>query len=310
MILISSDIRTTVPPPGGVAVWLTGQAGVVIKGVDQTLFIDPYLSDMLEQATRGTPKAHVRLHPPAVTAAEVDWADLVLCTHRHRDHMDPLALPEIARVAPQTRFVVPRPELALAEEIGIGRERLTGAVPGQRIPLGERGWVEPVPAAHEGFDQTPTGDYPYLGYIIRLDGVTLYHAGDTLVYDGLAERLRALQVEIAFLPINGRDYRRSKIGITGNMSYREAADLAADAGARLLVPVHWGMHAVNTERPGALVDYAVETYPGLRIRVLGCGEAFLYGPGGQLKERGECGEPLSDAGNQQVVSRGDCPGWG
>lgn len=121
---ISPAVRAAGPPPDGVALWLTGQAGVVLKGAGQVIFVHPYLSDALERATRGTPKAHVRLYPPAVTAEEVDWADWVLITHRQLDHMDPPALLAIAEASPQARFVVPCPEWSRAESIGVPAPRI------------------------------------------------------------------------------------------------------------------------------------------------------------------------------------------
>src|SRR5438445_11228421 len=83
------------------------------------------------------------------------------------------------------------------------------------------------------------GLYRYLGYVLD-DGVArVYHAGDTIVYDGQAERLRALRADVALLPINGRDHFRAAAGVVGNMDHREAARPADDAGVDVLVPVHY-----------------------------------------------------------------------
>ena len=119
-----------------------------------------------------------------------------------------------------------------------------------------------IPAAHEQLDYDPEYGYPYRGYVVTLGGVTIYHAGDCVPYDGLVERLVALDVDIALLPINGRDYFRLSRGSTGNFNYPgEAAELAAAAGIRLLIPMHFGMHLANTERPGYLVAIWQSTFP-------------------------------------------------
>ncbi len=50
----------------------------------------------------------------------------------------------------------------------------------------------------------------------------VYHAGDTIAYDDMVERLRALRVDVALLPINGRDHFREAQDVVGNLTPREA----------------------------------------------------------------------------------------
>jgi L-ascorbate metabolism protein UlaG (beta-lactamase superfamily) len=76
--------------------------------------------------------------------------------------------------------------------------------------------------------------------------VTVYHSGDTVRFDGMAERLRAFTPDVALLPINGRDPVR---GVAGNLDEREAAVLARDIGAGLAVPCHYEMFEFNTASP-------------------------------------------------------------
>ena len=69
--------------------------------------------------------------------------------------------------------------------------------------------------------------------MIEWNDVTVYHAGDTVVYDGLIETLSAWDIDVALLPINGRDYFRTQRGIIGNTDFRETARLTEtlDIGA-------------------------------------------------------------------------------
>jgi L-ascorbate metabolism protein UlaG (beta-lactamase superfamily) len=111
------------------------------------------------------------------------------------------------------------------------------------------------------------GLHRYLGYVLD-DGVArVYHAGDTIVYDGQVERLRALHVDVALLPINGRDHFREQAGIVGNMDHREAARLAADAGVDVLVPMHYDTFASNLGYPAHLVDVVRRDHPSLAVLV-------------------------------------------
>lgn len=77
----------------------------------------------------------------------------------------------------------------------------------------------------------------------------LFHSGDTVRSPKMADILRDNGVTAALLPINGRDAQREAMNIVGNLTAAESADLAADAGATLLVPIHWDMFANNPGDP-------------------------------------------------------------
>jgi L-ascorbate metabolism protein UlaG (beta-lactamase superfamily) len=120
------------------------------------------------------------------------------------------------------------------------------------------------------------GLYRYLGYVLD-DGVArVYHAGDTIPYDGQVERLRALRVDLALLPINGRDHFREAAGIVGNMDHREAARLAADAGVDVLVPMHYDTFTQNLGFPAHLVDVVRREHPSLAVFVPTRDRPILY----------------------------------
>ncbi len=136
-----------------------------------------------------------------------------------------------------------------------------------------------APPAIYGFDFVERGGkhlYRYLGYILDIAGARIYHAGDTVIYDGLVERLREQEIDVAFLPINGRSYFREQKDIVGNMDEREAADLAAAAGVKLLVPIHYDMFAANQGRPGILVDYVQASHCDLSCLIPAAGRRFTF----------------------------------
>jgi L-ascorbate metabolism protein UlaG (beta-lactamase superfamily) len=179
---------------------------------------------------------------------------------------------------------VPRPIVDQVLELGVVPERILGVQPGAAIDLGKLR-IFPIPAMHGlafppfeyNFGQTlSNGLYRYVGYVIELAGVRIYHAGDSLVYDGLVEKLRELKIDIALLPINGRSYVRERQNLVGNMDDREAADLAAAVGVDLLVPIHYDMFASNLGRPDALVDYVRDQYPDLACYLPAYGRRFIY----------------------------------
>jgi len=61
--------------------------------------------------------------------------------------------------------------------------------------------------------------------LLRFPGITIYHSEDSVPYGGLPEILRAQQIHLALLPVNGRDSERLAKGIAGNFTLAEAIDL-------------------------------------------------------------------------------------
>jgi L-ascorbate metabolism protein UlaG (beta-lactamase superfamily) len=133
-----------------------------------------------------------------------------------------------------------------------------------------------IPAAHENLDYSLEHGYPYLGYIVQLNGVTLYHAGDCTMYEGLIVRLKAHQPDAVLLPSNGHDWKRTHQDVIGNMTYRQAADLAVEVGADLAIPIHHEMFSHNTEPPGHFVDYVFDHRPSQKIKIMARSEGFVY----------------------------------
>jgi L-ascorbate 6-phosphate lactonase len=258
------EIANLLVPDGAVAIWWIGQGSFILKGGGTTVYVDPYLR-----------VSERRLSPPPFAPAAATNADLVLLTHDHGDHVDPSTLPDMAAASPRARFVAPRPIVGRVAELVGGAERVTPAVADERLSL-DAVEVLPVPAKHDEFDRTTDGDYPYLGYTVRLGGVTLHFAADTIAYEGQVERVKPHAVDVAFVPINGRDFYRTRANTIGNMDYREAAEFVAQIGANLAVPVHYGMFRHNTVPPGHFVDYLHEFHPEQSCLVMGRFGRFVY----------------------------------
>jgi len=258
--------------PGTVALWWLGQAGFLVRAGGLVLLIDPFLAPMAD-----------RLAPPAFPPEDVVDVDIVVCSHEHYDHLDLASLPPIARASPAARFVVPRPLVDAVASAGVPRDRVIGAQPDEAIAL-DGVTLHPLPARHGvGMQDAYTfgrelsdGLFRYLGYVVD-DGVArVYHAGDTVPYDGLIERLRALGVDVAILPINGRDHYREASGVVGNMDHREAALVAAEAGVDLLVPMHYDTFPNNLGYPAHLVDVVGRHYPALAVLIPTRDRPMLY----------------------------------
>lgn len=240
------------PVPGQPGIAWLGQAGFWIETGTARLLIDPYLSDSLARKYAGQANDHRRMMPPPVLPEDLPRPDLVLVTHAHTDHMDPDTLAPLAARFPDLPFVAPaaREEIARTRIGATARLILADAgdvlapLPGLRITV--------LPAAHETKEEDAQGRHVFLGYGIAFGGVTIYHSGDCVPFDGLPAAVRALRPDIALLPVNGRDAARLAAGIPGNFTLAEAVDLARRAQAPFLVPHHFGMFAFNTCDPEAI----------------------------------------------------------
>lgn len=252
----------SLPEPGVGLVWL-GQAGFILRTRAATALIDPFLSPY-----------DGREYESGLAPTAVEGIDVVLCTHEHVDHFDAASAPALASASPGAVFVVPTPIVDMVAESGVDPTRVVGMQPGDPVNLAGLS-IRAVPAMHGvtmddayGFGrELSAGLIRFLGYVVDAGGVRLYHAGDTIHYDGMETMLRDLSVDVAMLPINGRDPVREARGIIGNLSEREAAWLTAAIGAEVVVPMHYDLFARNRGYPEWLIESALRDHRGVHVFV-------------------------------------------
>jgi len=260
------DIDGCTAGSGELAMWWLGQHSFVVKAGGKVLYFDPFLSPLAGRQV-----------PPLLSPREIHHADLIFGTHDHIDHIDRPVWPVLADASPQAKFVVPGLLCErLADDLRIPAGRFVGADDGVTVEVdGIR--ITGIAAAHEFLDRDPeTGRYPYLGYVVEAGDCALYHAGDTCIYEGLQTKLTGRRLDVAFLPINGRDAKRLESGCIGNMTYQEAADLAGAIEPGLVVPAHWDMFASNPGDPNAFAEYMAVKYPHLRACICRHGECVRF----------------------------------
>jgi len=269
------EIHQTEVADGGIAVWSLGQMGIVLKGAQQDGFIciDPYLTNSIEQDNPGT--EFVREYPPPIGPEGLAGVRVVLVTHYHNDHLDLSTLQTLTSASPQTMYAVPASHLYLLQNLPIQAGRLIAARDEVSFSVGNFSFT-PVASAHTEYQTDEQGNHYYLGYCITLNGVRVYHSGDTSVTKGLVERIREFKPHIAILPINGGDYERTARGIVGNMTGREAADFGVAVGADLIIPAHYDTFPNNRDNPAHFVDYLFHMYRAQKFHMMAPGERFIY----------------------------------
>lgn len=249
--------------------WWLGQSGFLVQWNGGHLLLDPYLSDSLTAKYRDTERPHVRMTELIVDPARLDFIEIVTSSHSHTDHLDAATVRPLLEANPRVSLVIPEANRSLvSERLGCDESLPVGLDDEVSVKVWETA-ITGVAAAHEEIDRDEKGRCRSLGYVIQLGPWTLYHSGDTVFYEGLEQRLRAFAIDIAILPINGRDPAR---GVAGNMTGPEAARLAKAIDARLVIPCHFEMFEFNTDSPEPFKSECRRL--DQPFRVLRCGERW------------------------------------
>ncbi|CAN7641960.1 metal-dependent hydrolase [Paenibacillus sp. LjRoot153] len=202
-----------------------GQSCVEIQLKQHTLIIDPFLT--------GNPQATVK--------ADDIKADYILVTHGHGDHVgDTLSIAarnDATVIAPNDLARYLGFEGAKTHGMGIG-----GAF---EFPFGK---VKLTLALHDSSYNPPgTKENIYTGmasgFLLRVEGKTIYHAGDTGLFKDMKLIGKMNDIDLAFLPI-GDNY---------TMGPDDAVIAAEYLKAKTVVPMHYNTFPVIEQDPNAFV---------------------------------------------------------
>jgi L-ascorbate metabolism protein UlaG (beta-lactamase superfamily) len=189
-----------------------------------------------------------RFLPPPTTVAQLPMVRAVLVTHNHYDHLD---VNLIRSLPADTPVIVPA---------GMGRWMRRR---GRKMVIELDWWqseevnglrVTLVPARHWSrrgvFDTNHT---LWGGFVVEGGGNSIYHSGDTAMFDGFAEIGRRFpDLDVAMLPIGG--YQPAWFMEHYHLNPEQAGDAFVDIGARRLVPMHWGTFHLTDEPLSEPID--------------------------------------------------------
>ncbi len=204
--------------------WL-GHASWKINTGGKTIYIDPYQGDYDEKA------------------------DIILATHSHQDHCDPS---KINLVKGEKTVIVAPPDCA--SKVGAPVKSLK---PGEKATFGKV-TVEAVEAYN--FKRFRSPGVPFhprglgVGYIIRSEGKTVYHVGDS---DFIPEMKKLKGVDLLLIPSGG----------TYTMDNKDAAEAAVAIRPKAVVPMH-----IWDSDPGEL-KRNVESVSDVKVVVLRPGDS-------------------------------------
>jgi L-ascorbate metabolism protein UlaG (beta-lactamase superfamily) len=216
--------------PGQISITWIGHASFLIQTHEVNVLIDPIWSMWLSVIKR--------LKEPGFNIHHLPSIDFVLVTHAHFDHLDRRTLHAIAADQP---IVVP---------VGVGRlvHRLGFNIvheldEWQTIELGPLR-VSLTPAHHWGARFLADTHRGFGGFVLGLDGRSVFHCGDTAYFEGFKEIGERHNIEIALLPIGAYD---PPLAREVHMNPEEAVQAFTELRAKTLVPMHYGTFRLGYE---------------------------------------------------------------
>ena len=258
-----------------IAIFYLGQVGFIFKYRGKYILIDGYLSDYVDRNCNTDKVKWVRRYPSPISASELDFIDYIFCTHAHFDHADPYTLSQIVEVNQKAKYIVSSAIADTVLKYGVPQNKIIGVKCDEKLALDNDICVTAIPAAHEELHLTDDGSYLEVGFKFELGKNVIFHGGDGCPYDGLEDRISGC--DILMLPVNGRDYyRRNICDIIGCFDSREAAIIAKNCRADLLIPTHFDLYDVNSINPAQFVDTLHSVNPHQKFHIFMPGERFIY----------------------------------
>lgn len=174
-------------------------------------------------------------------------ADVIFITHDHYDHYSEEDIDKV--IKEETIIVAPEDLLTKLLKKGFERDNMVLVTPNQKYTV--KGIeFQTIPAYNVNKQFHPKAN-EWVGYVLKIEGVTYYIAGDT----DITEENKKVKCDIAFVPVGG----------TFTMDYKEAAELINEIKPKIAVPTHYGS-IVGEKSDG--ISFSKLVSPEIEVEVL------------------------------------------
>ena len=178
--------------------------------------------EVLCHATIKINKEKVIYFDPYKVDKEYHDADIIMITHSHYDHFSEEDIQKVRKE--NTKIVITEDLYDRTKELGFKDEDILKVISNQTYNI-EDILIKTNPSYNINKQFHPK-ENNWVGYLIEIDGVSYYIAGDTDV----TEENRSIKCDVAFVPVGG----------TYTMTAQEAAELVNTIKPKVTVPIHYG----------------------------------------------------------------------
>lgn len=227
--------------------WL-GHSGFIIKSPGgKTIIIDPWIVN--------NPVCPIKLD-------DITAADIMLVTHDHFDHLGNAA--EIVKKTGATLVAAPETAGKFQSQMGVPSENVIFG--GYGMNIGGSAEIKGVTitmtqAVHSSETASPTG------YILKLeDGTSIYHAGDTGIFESMRLLGELYRLDLALLPIGG----------VFTMDPFQASKALTLLNPKIAIPMHYKTFPILEQDANRFVELARKESPKVKIVVLEPGQEFTF----------------------------------
>jgi len=219
--------------------WLGHAACQITTAQGKVILIDPWITD--------NPSCPIKKE-------DLTKVDLILVTHNHFDHMG-LDIPYLVNATGATVIVQPE----LAGQLQADGVNTANIIYGMGMNIG--GTVE-VAGIKVTMTQAFHSGNP-VGFIVRLeDGTTIYHAGDTGIFESMRLLGEIYQIDLALLPI----------GSVFVMDPLQAAISLTLLKPKKVMPIHYRTFPILVQDAGEFIKLANEKSPGVEVAAIEPGQ--------------------------------------
>ena len=174
-------------------------------------------------------------------------ADIIFITHDHYDHYSEEDIDKVKKQ--DTVIVAPEDLLTKLLRKGFEKHNIILVKPNENYTV--KGIKFSTIPAYNINKQFHPKKNEWVGYLLELEGVIYYIAGDT----DITEENRKVKCDVAFVPVGG----------TFTMTYEEAAELINEIKPKIAVPTHYGS-IVGEKSDG--VSFSKLVNPEIEVEIL------------------------------------------
>lgn len=251
------------------AAWL-GHATVLVNFFGLKILTDPVLFPHVGVRLTGVTLGPKRLIAPALTVHDLPAIDLILLSHAHFDHFDlrtlrrfhsPTRIVSAPRTTDLLRWTRWRDVTELRWDESQSIETAAGTVR-----------VTAVRVNHWGARLQHDDYRGYNGYVLEREGRRILFSGDTAMTDSFAELRGRGRLDLAIMSIGCYNP-----WIRTHCNPEEAVQMANEAGAQFIMPVHHQTFRLSFEPPREPIERFQEALKQTpeRVALREIGETFL-----------------------------------